>query len=156
MEIEEYCMDAGMGESLFWYDMIFKKRLREGGGAWRVLEDTIARAGLEKWPRLFNNLRASCIMDYDDLGYSEKTLNSIFGNSERIRRKHYISFRRDKEFMTMLGSRLHVVDLLSSLGGTLQNGVNETDNIDLLIRKLESLKVSQKSFEAEKTRMEKK
>lgn len=110
----------------------------------------LERGKIERWPRLFNNLRASCVTEYDELGFTEKTLDSIFGNTERIRKRHYSGFRKDRAFMQILGTKKSIVDELIENGGHV-DGVIETEKIDLLIRYLESLKVSRVSFEPEKS-----
>lgn len=109
----------------------------------------LERRGIERWPRLFNNLRASCVTEYDEMGFNEKTLDSIFGNTEQIRKRHYVGFRKDRAFMQILGTKNTVIDELIENGGRMDS-IIETEKIDLMIRYLESLKVSQVSFEPEK------
>ena len=122
-------------------DLLFPVRSwREDKGVWLRLLTLIDHAGVARWPRLLNNLRSSCIMDYDEMGFSQKTLDSIFGNSEEVRRKHYIGFRRDREFMKMLNADISVVKLLSSLGGIFENGLSHGIDIDTIISRLSLLK----------------
>lgn len=83
------------------------------------------------------------------MGFNEKTLDSIFGNTKQIRNRHYVGFRKDRAFMQLLGTKSRIVDELVSMGGT-ANGVYETEKIDIMIRYLESLKTSQKDFGLEK------
>lgn len=47
-------------------------------------------AGLEAWPRLFQNMRASRQTDLVNQGWSEHTVCYWLGNSEKIARKHYL------------------------------------------------------------------
>ena len=46
--------------------------------------------------KLFVNLRSSCITDFVERDYKEKTLDAIFGNSAMIRSRHYVQFRKEK------------------------------------------------------------
>jgi hypothetical protein len=62
----------------------------------------IRRSGFEVWEKLFVNLRSSCITDLAERGYSEKTLDAIFGNSSQIRSLHYIQFRKEREYLRVL------------------------------------------------------
>jgi integrase len=62
----------------------------------------IAISGVEQWQKLFLNLRSSCITDCVELGYSEKMLDSMFGNSAAVRSQHYIQFRKDREYAKAL------------------------------------------------------
>jgi len=36
------------------------------------------------------------------MGYSEKALDSIFGNSARVRELHYVQFRKESEYRRIL------------------------------------------------------
>ena len=62
----------------------------------------IRAAGVEPWIKLFVNLRSSCITDFVERGYQEKTLDAIFGNSAVVRSRHYVQFRKDKEYAKVL------------------------------------------------------
>jgi hypothetical protein len=62
----------------------------------------IRASGVVQWTKLFVNLRSSCITDFSERGYSEKTLDSIFGNSSAVRSLHYIQFRQAKEYAKVL------------------------------------------------------
>ena len=68
----------------------------------RLLKRVILAAGFEPWPKLFVNLRSSCITDFVMMGYSEKALDSMFGNSTRVRELHYVQFRKESEYRRML------------------------------------------------------
>jgi hypothetical protein len=63
---------------------------------------TIRRAGVEVWEKLFVNLQSSCITDMAERGYSEKTLDSMFGNSAKVQCLHYVQFRKDREYAKVL------------------------------------------------------
>ena len=68
-----------------------------------VLKRAILAAGLEVWPKIFNNLRSSCITDKDRLGWSETQMDKVFGNSKLIRKKNYVQDLRDEEFEELCG-----------------------------------------------------
>ena len=71
-----------------------------------VLRDRVLSAinasGVDRWEKLFVNLRSSCITDMVERGYSEKILDAMFGNSSEIRRRHYIQFRKDRDYGRVL------------------------------------------------------
>jgi integrase len=73
-----------------------KYRVRE------ILLRSIRAAGLKKWSKLLVNLRSSCITDLVRFGYSEKVLDSIFGNSAVVRKIHYIQFQKELEYRKVL------------------------------------------------------
>jgi hypothetical protein len=68
-----------------------------------VLKRAIEAADLDIWPKLFNNLRSSCITDKERKGWPESTMNMVFGNSKRIREKNYVQRLRDEEFAALCG-----------------------------------------------------
>lgn len=49
----------------------------------------IRRAGLEPWPKLFNNLRSSCQTELEE-HFPSHVVCAWLGNSERIAREHYL------------------------------------------------------------------
>jgi hypothetical protein len=49
----------------------------------------IRRAGLEPWPKLFNNLRSSCQTELEE-HFPTHVVCAWLGNSERIAREHYL------------------------------------------------------------------
>jgi site-specific recombinase XerD len=63
--------------------LVFSRDRVSAWYSWQMLRDVILRAGFEQYPKLFVNMRSSCITDLDALGYSEKTLDAIFGNLRR-------------------------------------------------------------------------
>jgi len=93
----------------------------------------LRRSGVDRWEKLMNSLRASCITDYEHEGIHEKTLNAIFGNSKRVRMKHYIKVRNidyekvlaldfdkkvsgnlpSKEFIERLSPLLSIADIVT-------------------------------------------
>lgn len=58
------------------------------------------------------------------MGYSEKTLDSIFGNSAKVRAEHYEQFHKVVEYDRVLHDNRATVEYLRSLGGTF----NDTEN----------------------------
>ena len=62
----------------------------------------IGAAGVDRWAKLFVNLRSSCITDMVERRYSEKFLDSMFGNSARVRSLFYIQFRKVREYKKAL------------------------------------------------------
>ncbi|MDR2439441.1 MAG: phage integrase SAM-like domain-containing protein [Planctomycetaceae bacterium] len=102
-------------------DLIFSGYLSQDWGPWSMLAETIERIGLTRWPKLFVNLRSSCITDLADMGYSEKTLDAIFGNSMEVRKSHYIQLQKEKEYKKVLADNAAIVNLLCKNGGTFES-----------------------------------
>jgi integrase len=50
-----------------------------------AIKKRMVKAGLPVWKKFFVTLRSSCITDKERLGFSRSLMDSIFGNSERIR-----------------------------------------------------------------------
>lgn len=101
-------------------ELVFEGRFRSKQGAWGMLSRTINRAKIEHWPKLWTNLRSSCITDFVALGYSEKALDAVFGNSARIREAHYVQFKKEVEYRKMLRDNALIVEYLRSHGGTME------------------------------------
>jgi site-specific recombinase XerD len=90
-------------------------------GDFRTRISTAIRAsGVERWVKLFVNLRSSCITDMVERRYSEKMLDSMFGNSTVVRQRHYVQFRKDKEYAKALEENERLLTLL-------HEGVDESD-----------------------------
>ena len=81
-------------------DLVFGTVLQNGPRD--MLKRVIVSSGMEAWPKPFVNLRSSCITDFVTMGYTDKALDAMFGNSARVREIHYIQFRRDSEYRRML------------------------------------------------------
>jgi len=81
--------------------LVFGKLGNRGTIHNRILA-VIRASGVPVWLKLFVNLRSSCITDLVGRGYSEKTLDAIFGNSARVRNLHYVQFLKDKEYSKVL------------------------------------------------------
>jgi integrase len=92
--------------------------------AWKILLRAVEKSGVERWPKLFVNLRSSCITEFDNLGYTEKALDSMFGNSAKIRRKHYVQLFKDREYRKMIEDNERIIDYLCENGGTFSGEVD--------------------------------
>jgi hypothetical protein len=101
-------------------DLIFSGNLVKEWGQWQMLACTIERVGLTRWPKFFVNCRSSCITDLSEMGYSEKTLDSIFGNSTEVRKVHYIQFQKEKEYKKVLADNAAIVEILCENGGSFE------------------------------------
>lgn len=62
--------------------------------SWNLLS-LLKQCKIQQWPLLFNTLRASCITDQRRRGLHDELLNAIFGNSARVRAKHYVKILED-------------------------------------------------------------
>jgi hypothetical protein len=102
---------------------------------WYRFVRAIARSDEVRWSKLWINCRSSCITDLDELGYSEKTLDAIFGNSALIRRKHYLQFRKEREYNRVLEDNRAIVEYLRSQGGLFSENDLSYRNF-LLLRKI--------------------
>ena len=131
-------------------DLIFSGILLKDWGPWTILANIIERIGLTRWPKLFVNLRSSCITDLADMGYSEKTLDAIFGNSTEVRKAHYIQLQKEKEYKKVLADNEAIVNLLCQNGGTFDNTEKDIPLHEILV--LRDLLVSR--FPLEKTKVQ--
>ena len=106
----------------------------------------IQAAGVEQWTKLFVNLRSSCITDFVERGYTEKALDSMFGNSAAVRRLHYVQFRKDREYGKMLQDDARLLSLLRE--GADENDIflKETDELlvlrDILVNRFGTGKIA--------------
>jgi site-specific recombinase XerD len=91
--------------------------------SWGMLSDVIARAGIEQYPKLFVNMRSSCITDLDALGYSEKTLDAIFGNSAEVRRIHYLQLQKKEAYKKVLADNKAILYNKDLSSNDIQNNV---------------------------------
>ena len=91
----------------------------------------IQAAGEEQWAKLFVNLRSSCITDMVERGYKEKTLDAIFGNSAMVRSRHYVQFRKDKEYAKVLKDDAKLLTLLRE--GADENDIFSSSVDELLV-----------------------
>ncbi len=67
----------------------------------RRFERAFKRAGLERWPKLFHNLRASCQTDLAER-FPLHCVVEWLGNSERVAMKHYLQVT-DRQFSEAAG-----------------------------------------------------
>jgi hypothetical protein len=114
-------------------ELIFTGFLSKDWGAWTMLANTLKRIGMERWPKLFVNLRSSCITDLCKLGYSEKTLDAIFGNSTEVRKAFYIQLQKEQEYKKVLSDNTAIVNLLCQNGGTLESVEKDIPLQDILV-----------------------
>jgi integrase len=59
------------------------------------------RAGLTLWPKFFTNLRSSCQTRASWNGCSDTVMDAMFGNSPKVRKKHYIQDRPDEAYAAL-------------------------------------------------------
>jgi integrase len=81
--------------------------------SYSVLESALKRSGIPQWEKLFINLRSSFITDLHKMGYDEKTLDAICGNSALVRKKHYVQFERRVAYRKVLddNERMYIDDV---------------------------------------------
>ena len=91
----------------------------------------ICAAGVELWAKLFVNLRSSCITDMVERRYSEKMLDAMFGNSSIVRSRHYIQFRKDKEYAKALEDNARLLKMLRE--GVVEDVLSPEEMGDLLV-----------------------
>lgn len=66
-----------------------------------LIKKKMQKAGLKTWEKFFVNLRSSCITDKERLGLPKSQMDSVFGNSEAIRLKHYIQPMQDDAYAAL-------------------------------------------------------
>jgi integrase len=132
---------ASLGDKYNSAALVFPK---VGGFRRRILQ-AIKKSGVKCWTKLFVNLRSSCITDFSERGYAEKTMDAIFGNSAAVRLRHYIQFRKEREYAKVLqdDARLHEEsqsnqdgDLLKTFRESIMNSslsAQEIDRISVLL-----------------------
>ncbi|MDR1269977.1 MAG: hypothetical protein LBK82_10660, partial [Planctomycetaceae bacterium] len=91
--------------------------------SWDMLSEVITRAGVEQYLKLFINMRSSCITDLDALGYSEKTLDAIFGNSAEVRRIHYLQLQKREAYKKVLADNKAILYNKDLSGNNIQNDI---------------------------------
>jgi integrase len=64
----------------------------------------VQRSGIEKWPRLIQNLRSSCQNDLESSGVRISVTANWIGNSETVARKHYLGVT-DEDFDNALAAQ---------------------------------------------------
>ncbi len=88
---------------------------------------------------MFNNLRASRVTELDEAGFNAKTLDAIFGNTESIRNRHYVGFRRDRAFMLLLSGMSPVaasstLDIATTIRELIAHGGQTGDSVQEIIK----------------------
>lgn len=101
-----------------------------GSNGWRncnlrtTFEKIVERAGLDKWPRLFHNLRSSRQTEWSDQ-FPSKVVCSWMGNSEEIANKHYNQVT-EEHFARAVGCVQIVAQTAPAEAG--QRETNQTEN----------------------------
>jgi hypothetical protein len=62
----------------------------------------VSRSGVGQWEKLWINMRSSFVTDLARMGYDEKTMDAIIGNTAAVRRKHYIQFDKRRAYERVL------------------------------------------------------
>jgi len=114
-------------------ELVFGKLGKRGTIRNRLLA-VIRASGVPVWLKLFVNLRSSYITDLVGRGYSEKTLDAIFGNSARVRNLHYVQFLKDKEYGNVLADaeRLRSLSVENVVKNAAKFDVESLDEVELL------------------------
>ena len=86
----------------------------------KFLERAIRKSGVEQWVKLWINLRSSFVTDLVRIGYDERTIDAIVGNSAAIRRKHYIQFDKRRAYDRVLADAERIFSEDSSRNAALQ------------------------------------
>lgn len=64
-------------------------------GVWHRFESIVKSSGVKRWPRLFQNLRASRQSELESQGFSQTAVCSWLGNSPMVARQHYLHVLKD-------------------------------------------------------------
>ena len=81
----------------------------------------VKRSGETQWVKLWNNLRSSCITDFSRMGYDEKTLDSIFGNTARVRKIHYVQFDKQRSYARVIADAERIFSADAQKGAVIQD-----------------------------------
>ena len=95
---------------------------RKGVNLRTHLERIIAKAGHEVWPRLFQNLRASCATDWVER-YPSHVVAKWLGHSPKVAAQHYL-MSRDHHFEDVVNGESKVPAVIA---GEDPNGVGSCD-----------------------------
>lgn len=79
------------------------------------LKKIIRRAGLKEWPKLFQNMRASCETDLNQI-FPTHVVAAWLGHSPKVAVKHYLQVT-DANFDKAVQNPVHPVPILSKLDG---------------------------------------
>jgi len=95
------------GRSSGWYRSCFNRAIR--------------RSGVDRWEKLWINLRSSFVTDLARMGYDERTMDAIIGNSAATRRKHYIQFDKQRSYARVLADAERIFSEDSKQSAVLQD-----------------------------------
>ena len=108
-------------------DLVFGKL----GNFYHRIVARIGASGVVRWTKLFTNLRSSCITDMVERRYSEKMLDAMFGNSAPVRSRHYVQFRKDKEYAKALAEDARLQKMFRD--GVVESSLSFDEIDDLLV-----------------------
>ncbi len=94
-------------------EYVFEK-YRKHANVGKVLTGAIKASSEKPWPKIFNNLRSSCITDKEREGLPESTMNLFFGNSFRVRTKNYVQKLRNEELAALCGNLISTETTIES------------------------------------------
>jgi site-specific recombinase XerD len=106
-------------------ELVFSSQYSEQWYSWQMLADILERAGIDRWQKLYVNMRSSCITDLDALGYSEKTLDAIFGNSAEVRRIHYLQLQKEDAYKKVLADNEAILYKKDKTDNNIENSVEK-------------------------------
>ena len=104
----------------------FITRYRETNANLRTQLIIIRRAGLEPWPKLFQNPRASRQTELEEI-FTSHVVNKWIGNSRRVAEKHYLQVTEDHFRKATSGAAGGALHMRSS--DALQTVANEKSDV---------------------------
>ena len=84
-------------------------------------ERAIHHAGVTQWEKLWINMRSSFVTDLARMGYDEKTMDAIIGNTAAVRRKHYIQFDKRRAYERVLADAERIFSEESTKSAVVQD-----------------------------------
>lgn len=90
-ELERYRAATGLESGLVFPKLLTKRNIGT------KLRKRLKKMGEPVWPKIFVNLRASLITDLVAMALPEATISAWVGNSDEVRRCHYIMQREEDE-----------------------------------------------------------
>jgi len=114
------CFESAPAGAVYVIDSGYRKRAM-GKDGWRncnmrtQFERIVKHAGLQKWPRLFHNLRSSRQTELAET-FPSHVVCAWLGNSEKIAREHYYQIT-DEHFATASGTRMAAGEPPAEPGG---------------------------------------
>ena len=73
-------------------EYLFERHHHASGNLRTRFKKIIKLAGVDPWPGIFNSLRASAATDLDE-AYPSHVVDKWLGNSERVRKRHYLKVK---------------------------------------------------------------